>query len=121
MNRSFIYIIYQIMENPSFYAILYSNIRYASNITDLQKLLCAEITALMWKQGYCYANNAYFAKVFNKTKNHISDLLSDLNKKWYIKIEIEKNFIRKITINIEKSTQIIENNEFISKITIKSI
>ncbi|MDR3168528.1 MAG: helix-turn-helix domain-containing protein [Candidatus Peribacteria bacterium] len=68
-------------ERPSFYAILPANIRYAEDLSEFQKLLYAEITALATKEGYCFASNSYFAELYGKCDNRISKMVSDLAKK----------------------------------------
>ncbi|PZM86344.1 hypothetical protein DLH72_01250 [Candidatus Gracilibacteria bacterium] len=90
------------MEQPNFYAIIPANIRYAEDLSEFQKLLYAEITALAQKDGYCWASNSYFSKVFTSPRkdengkiqkrnpNAISNAINDLAKKGYISVEIEK-------------------------------
>ena len=68
-------------ELPSFYAILPANVRYASDLSELQKLLFAEITALSDKHGYCFASNSYFARLYRKTAKRISSTIVDMGKK----------------------------------------
>lgn len=51
------------MENPSYYAIIPANVRYAP-ITPNAKLLYGEITALASKTGTCWATNGYFANLY---------------------------------------------------------
>ena len=73
-------------ERPWYYAILTAPIRYAEDLTELQKLLYAEITALADKNGFCFASNSYFAKLYKKTPKWISSTISDMNKKWYLDV-----------------------------------
>jgi len=49
------------MSNPNYYSILNADIRYNKNITDSEKILYSEITALSNKNGFCHASNKYFA------------------------------------------------------------
>ena len=87
-------------EKPSYYAILTAEVRYAKNLTNLQKLLYAEITALSEKDGFCWASNEYFAKLYDKHNTYISQTLSNMNKKGYIDIfvDIKSGNKRKIYI-----------------------
>ena len=87
-------------ESPNYYAILPANIRYAEDLSCLQKLLYAEITALSNKDGFCYASNNYFASLYQKDPTWVSKAISDMQKKWYLKIDREKEswFVRKIFI-----------------------
>lgn len=71
-------------EKPNYYAILTAEVRYAENLTDLQKLLYAEITALSNKTGECWARNKYFAELYRKSEKRISELISDMAVKKYI-------------------------------------
>lgn len=77
--------------NGGNYAILPANIRYDKNLTDSEKLLFCELTALSNKNGYCYAGNKYLSEVFGVTKETISRRLSRLEKKGYIKSKIIRN------------------------------
>ena len=42
-------------EHPSFFAILPASVRYDGKLSEFQKLLFVEITALADKEGYCRA------------------------------------------------------------------
>jgi len=87
-------------EKPNFYAIIPANVRYASDLSELQKLLYGEITALADKHGYCFASNSYFARLYNKTTKWISATIGDMGKKWYLRLEQKKEewWYRKIYI-----------------------
>jgi hypothetical protein len=74
-------------ENPSYYAIIPASVRYA-DIPDKAKLLYGEITALCNKEGYCWANNIYFANLYQVHKNTISRLIGILAKNNFINIQI---------------------------------
>lgn len=74
---------------PSYYAIIPAEVRY-SNLKPNAKLLYGEITALSSKEGYCFATNNYFAKLYNVTKNTISLWVSQLNKEGFITVELIK-------------------------------
>lgn len=77
-------------ETPSYYAILPAKVRYDKNLTLLQRLLYAEITALTNKEGYCWASNRYFANLYGKSAAYISQVLSGLEKKGYLDIVIDQ-------------------------------
>ena len=87
-------------ENPSFYAILPAPVRYAKDLSEFQKLLYAEITALAQKDGYCYAWNKYFSNLYWKTPQRISAAINKMAELEYIKIEYDKESwnVRKIFI-----------------------
>lgn len=86
------------MENPNYYAILTSEIRYSKSLSDFEKLLYADITALTNKNGYCTASNAYFANVFGKSTRSITRCISSL----------ENNGFLVSTIRYKKGTKLVE-------------
>lgn len=75
------------LESPSFYAILTADVRYDKSIPANAKLLFAEITALANKEGYCFASNNYFAKLYEVTPQAISKWVNLLQKAGYIIID----------------------------------
>lgn len=77
------------MEQPNYYAILPSNVRYDKELSYLARILYAEITSLSNKEGYCYATNSYFEKLYNVSKSTIIRALSSLLKRGYIKVQIK--------------------------------
>ena len=59
------------MNRPSYYSIIPARVRY-SDLKPNAKLLYGEISSLTHKEGYCYAQNKYFAELYNVSKNTIS-------------------------------------------------
>tara|TARA_R100000995_G_C3463772_1_gene114553 strand:+ start:304 stop:900 length:597 start_codon:yes stop_codon:yes gene_type:complete len=82
-------------ENPTYYAIIPSDVRY-SNLKPNAKLLYGEITALSNKLGYCFASNSYFAELYGVSKNTVSRWISDLTKLGFITVQIERNSNKEI-------------------------
>ncbi|TDM48247.1 helix-turn-helix domain-containing protein [Macrococcoides goetzii] len=76
-------------ETPGYYAIITANVRYDNRLTDSEKLMFAEITALSNKYGYCTASNGYFSKLYDVAKETISRRISKLNNIGYLRIEFE--------------------------------
>lgn len=74
---------------PNYYAIIPANVRYDTKLSPNEKLFYGEITALTNKEGYCWANNAYFAKLYDVEKRTIRRWLDKLKKLKYIAVEIE--------------------------------
>lgn len=77
-------------ENPSYYAVLTSDVRYDQNICNSSKLLYAEITALTNKHGYCFASNTYFATLYNVSTVTISRWIKSLIENGHLRSEIDK-------------------------------
>lgn len=77
--------------NPSYYAIIPADVRYDESIPPNAKLLYGEISALIGKEGFCYASNAYFMDLYGFSDPTISRLISQLEKAGYIKREMERD------------------------------
>ena len=77
-------------DQPSYYSIITANVRYDNELTDSEKLLFSEITALSNKNGYCSSTNNYFSNLYDVAKETISRRISKLNQRGYIKLEIIK-------------------------------
>ena len=90
-------------EQPNYYAILPSSVRYDNRLKPNEKLLYSEITALSNKTGLCYATNKYFADLYSVETETISRWISHLKKLNYIDIEIVyKNDTKEIDKRIIK-------------------
>lgn len=79
------------MEQPSYYSILTANVRYDKELKANEKLLFSEITALSNRNGYCHANNNYFANLYNVSKISISNWINHLKERGYLKVEMIKD------------------------------
>ena len=77
-------------EHPNYYAILPAPVRYSEMLSPTAKLLYAEITALAQKEGFCWATNGYFARLFYVHKKYVSQLLQELEHEKAVKIDINK-------------------------------
>ena len=77
-------------EKPGYFAILPANVRYDEALRPNAKLLFAEITALSNKSGYCTAGNAYFAELFGLSKKTVSELISQLEVRGYLRVEVTR-------------------------------
>lgn len=83
-----------IMERPSYFAVIPASVRYDERLKPSEKILYAEITALINIKGYCYATNQYFSKLYGVHKNSISIWINNLIKYGYLKVKYvirEKN------------------------------
>src|SRR5699024_2609149 len=76
-------------ELPSYYSIIPATVRYDENLKANEKLMYGEITALASKNGFCWAENRYFAELYNVHKITISKWLKNLDDKGYIRTELK--------------------------------
>ena len=53
---------------PGYYAVIPADVRYDDRIPPNAKLLYGEISALIGAEGYCYASNGYFMKIYGLMK-----------------------------------------------------
>ena len=75
----------------NYYAIIPATVRYDNELKPAEKLLYGEITALANRNGYCFAQNKYFAELYNVTNGTVSKWFSHLQRLGYINIEIIRN------------------------------
>lgn len=75
-------------QQPSYYANIPATVRYDKDLKANEKLLYGEITALANKNGYCWAENNYFAELYGVKKGTVSGWISQLEKKGYVKTEL---------------------------------
>ena len=103
------------MEKPNYFGILPANVRYDKNLKPMEKILYTEISSLTNKDGYCYATNSYFSKLYKVHKNTVGAWINNLEKQGYIKTVLiykkgTKEIIeRRIYINQKIDTPINEN------------
>ena len=83
-------------DTASYYAIIPANIRYCKGLCANAKLLYGEITALCNREGYCWATNTYFAKLYSKTKKTISIWINTLEENGFVKCSVKNNNMRRI-------------------------
>ena len=89
--------------NTAYYAVIPASVRYDDSIPANAKLLYGEITALCSKEGFCWATNDYFSKLYGFTKQSISRLISKLEEAGHIRIDTqynENNSIKRRCISI---------------------
>tara|TARA_R100000353_G_scaffold123277_2_gene87583 strand:- start:790 stop:1410 length:621 start_codon:yes stop_codon:yes gene_type:complete len=104
-------------DKPGFWAVIPATVRY-SDLKPNAKLLYGEISALQCKEGYCFAQNKYFAKLYNVTKNTASSWINDLAKAGFIEIEIIKDGgevkERRITLTKKGDTPLTKKDDYIN-------
>lgn len=98
-------------ENPTYYAIIPAEVRYDKELKDKAKLLYGEITCLSNKNGYCYANNNYFANLYGVAKETISRLITELVDRGYITREVVyKEGTKEVVGRFLRITQVLTKN-----------
>ena len=75
-------------EKKSYYAIIPANVRYDKRLTLLARFLYGEITALCNEKGFCWANNRYFAELYEVSIKTISTSINQLKELGYIDLKI---------------------------------
>ncbi len=85
---------------PNYYAIIPADVRYDSLLSANAKLLYGEITALCNSTGSCWAENEYFARLYDVSISTISRWVSSLKKQGYIEYEIDPFLGNKRTITL---------------------
>jgi len=83
-------------DKPNYYGILPASVRYDKKVPASAGYLFTEITALSGKEGYCYANNRYFADLYEVEPNTISRWISVLRKRGHIKVVYDNGVSRKM-------------------------
>ena len=92
------------MEQPNYYAVIPANVRYDSELTPTAKLLYGEITSLCDREGYCWATNNYFSKLYKTSDKTITRNLNLLEQKGYINIFYQlKGAIKQRFITMDKN------------------
>lgn len=89
------------METPSYYAIIPADVRYSELLSANAKLLYGEITCLSQKEGYCFATNDYFAKLYKKDGGTISRWVSELVNAGFVTslIDVEAGNKRRLRLS----------------------
>lgn len=78
-------------DRPGYYAVIPADVRYDDSLQPNAKLLYGEISALISKDGFCFAQNAYFAKIYGLSERTISALIAALQDRGYISVYLERD------------------------------
>lgn len=101
------------IKKPSYYTVMPAVVRYDDRLKANEKILYSEIVTLASKNGYCYANNRYFANLYKVDKYTVSKWIANLKKFDYIDTDIVyKNDYRTVE---ERRIFLILNEEISSK------
>lgn len=101
--------------NASWFVVLPHYILSDKDLSPNAKLIYAEISALTRESGFCWAGNKHFGDLLGIKVTQVSRLISQLSKKGYINIEINRNNgnERKIYLDcthIKNSKEVLPNN-----------
>ena len=95
--------------HPNYYAVIPAAVRYDGTLNGNAKVLYAEITSLTNKEGFCWAKNEYFAKLYAVSSRNISRWITELSKGGHITVEV-KSGDRKIWITKVQEHFILERD-----------
>lgn len=95
---------------PGYYAVIPADVRYDDQIPANAKLLYGEISALIGKDGFCFATNQYFSDLYQVREETIARLITKLEKAGYIVRELERDstgqvICRKLYLNVSASEE----------------
>lgn len=76
---------------PGYYAVIPADVRYDSRLPASAKLLYGEISALIGSDGFCYASNQYFSKLFGLAEESVSRLIAKLEGAGHIVRELVRD------------------------------
>ena len=83
-------------EQPGYYAVIPADVRYDDRIPANAKLLYGEISALIGRDGFCFAQNGYFAELFKLSERTVTGLIKALKDCGYISVYLERDDAGKI-------------------------
>jgi hypothetical protein len=75
---------------PSYYSILPASVRYDTQLTDFEKILFSELTALSTVKGYAFVSNTHLSTLYNKDIRSISRALNKLHSLGHVNIVIDQ-------------------------------
>ena len=78
------------MIEPNFYAVIPATVRYDNDLIPNAKLLYGEISAMCSVEGYCWAENLYFAQLYKVSLFTISRWISKLESNGHIRTVLNK-------------------------------
>lgn len=79
------------MEYIKYYSIVNKNYMSSNELNSLDKLLLIHITALCYKEGFCYATNRFFADIYGYDRKTISRSINKLIDKKILDSKLEYN------------------------------
>ena len=80
------------------YWLMPNEILFSKELSDKQKLLYCLISSLCAEKWHCRATNEYLWELLDVDRRTIARNVSELWEKWFISIEVEQNYRRKISL-----------------------
>lgn len=80
-------------EYIKYYSIVNKNYMSSNELNSLDKLLLIHITALCYKEGFCYATNRFFADIYGYDRKTISRSINKLVDRKILDSRLEYNNI----------------------------
>lgn len=77
-------------DKPNYYAVIPASVRYDKGCPPAARLLYGEISALSNKEGYCWASNEYFARLYEVDTSTASSWVSSLVDGGHITVEVSR-------------------------------
>ncbi len=74
-----------------YYSIVNKDYMSSNELNSLDKLLLIHITALCYKEGYCYATNRFFSEIYGYDRKTISRSINKLVDKKILNSRLEYN------------------------------
>ena len=102
-------------ESAGYYAVIYADVLFNNDLSDAEKILCAHISTLQKKYGYCYASNTYFAKATGVHKNTVSKRINRIKSLGLLDVvliykpnskDLDRRIMKLITLPINKDIPI---------------
>lgn len=103
------------LKNVSAYCVVPYSVQYDNEISDSELRIYTTISSLANQKGYCFASNAYLAKILNKSARTIQRAILHLEEKGYVRRSVSKNSNdlteRKIYISYDEIFEKCEDDE----------
>ena len=92
------------VNKSGYWAVIPAPVRYDDAICANAKLLYAEISCLVHRDGYCWATNEHFANLYGWTPRSVARMLQSLAERGYITITNGNSKLRRIYAGVNPFT-----------------
>ena len=90
------------------YAIIPNTVLHDKDLPAQAKLIYGEISALCAKEGYCWASNSYFSKLYDVSVRSVQRWILTLCEKGYISSDVEGKNSRKLSVKSEFKKKVLK-------------